>query len=602
MSPTLLGSGLKSLLDSPEFFLAPGGKVSAQAELEATLQALFLSSETHHKAIACRFPARLAWLRKVLSIDNKTLPEYECRRLNNWLAKLGVDSLTLIFPVSVLNSPASMFGHTFLRLDRKAAKQPDLLAWTVNFAAHSEGEGGVPFAFNGLFGGYPGRFTLAHYYERVKAYSDIENRDIWEYELNYSASEVHFMLLHLWELLPVYFEYYFIDENCSYHLLALLEAARSDLHLTRSFYWDATPAATVRAVVSVPGLLKKVNYRPSLRRDINASAKLLVLPDQKMAKGLALGEMALNADVLLNKPGIERVRILELAAKYLAYQQARSWRPANKKQGLLGGGKRNDVDERLEQQRSNRLFQLLTERSGIALELSAPVIKRPDYRPDQGHSSHRMALRYGSESSEQYMQFDWRWAYHDAYDPDSGFVEGSQLAFLKPALRFYPAKNNWQIEELSIVDIVSTPTRNYFIRPISWQASAAMSRYDFDSDRPLLGDFTLGAGLSAAWGKGVTASIFTDAQLLVGDEFDDHIALGFGASADLSYTLTTAWKGGIHLEVMQYIEGVSQTAYQLAGKLRLSANKDSAALLEVSTNRQFSDSFLQAEISWQYYF
>jgi len=293
-SSSIFGTKDKSLIDDEKFFLSGQGKYSPQLELEATLEKLFAPSEDNNEAIACRFPARLAWLKKALEIDNSVMPAYQCRHLNNWLRNLNADSLTLIFPVSVLNSPASMFGHTFLRLDRKAEKKPDLLAWTVNFAAHAEEGRGLSFAFNGLTGGYPGRFTLAPYYERVKAYSDIESRDIWEYALSYSPDEVNYILLHLWELLPAYFDYYFIDENCSYQLLGLLEVARPGLNLTRGFNWDATPADTVRAITNAPGLLKAVKYRPSLRENINARTEALDIEEQVIAKSLALGEMQLS--------------------------------------------------------------------------------------------------------------------------------------------------------------------------------------------------------------------------------------------------------------------------------------------------------------------
>ena len=130
-----------------------------------------------------------------------------------------------------------------------------------------------------------------------------------------------------------------------------------------------------------------------------------------------------------------------------------------------------------------------------------------------------------------------------------------------------------------------------------------MKRYDFDDDeRPLLGDFKLGAGLSYQLGMSTQASIFADTQFLVGDEFDHDSALGFGASAEIIYTITNVWKGGIYTEAMQYVEGVNQTAYQFGGRLRLSVDQDSAALLEFSTKREFSGSFLQAQLSWQVYF
>mgnify|MGYP003383966823 FL=1 len=596
---SLRGSRQTSLVDEPRFFLSPVGKISAQAELEATIEKLFTSIENNNEMVACRFPARLAWLQKVLDIDKSTLPNYQCSDLNNWLHNLDADSLTVIFPVSVLNSPASMFGHTFLRLDRRAEKKPDLLAWTVNFAAYADQGRGFGFALNGIFGGYPGRFTLAPYYQRVKAYSDIENRDMWEYELNYSAAEVHFMLLHLWELLPAYFDYYFIDENCSYHLLALLEVARPGINLTKNFYWDATPVDTVRAISSVPGLLKKVNYRPSLRENIKTDAAALSFPEQKIAKALALGELKLHEPVFADKAEIAQAEILELATSYLSYLQASSYKAQNvlalAPEVVIEAGRRDVL--------ANRQHRLLTARSNMAVVLPEPLKEEPDFRPDQGHSSRRMGLRYGSEGSGQYLQFDFRWAYHGLYDPDGGFMEGAQLEFLAPSFRFYPKENNWQFEGINFVGIISAPARNYFIRPFSWKASASLRRYQFDdNERPLTADFKTGAGLSYELANDVAVSVFVDTQLLLTNEFDDSAALGFGASTEIIYTLTDKWKAGLHTELMQYVEGVSQTSYSLGGKLRLSLDKNSAAVLELAENREFSHSFVKAQLSWQYYF
>lgn len=599
LPPSLLGTRETSLVDAPHFFLSPEGKTSAQAEFEATLEQLFSPAEDNDAAVACRFPARLAWLRKVLAIDKNTLADYKCRSLNKWLRNLDADGLTLIFPVSVLNSPASMFGHTFLRLDRRADKQPDLLAWTVNFAAYADQERGLGFAVNGIFGGYPGRFSLAPYAKRVQDYSDIENRDMWEYELSYSPAEVNFILLHLWELLPAYFDYYFIDENCSYQLLALLEVARPELNLMRGFYWDATPAATVRAISDAPGLLTKVNYRPSLREKIKDRAQVLPLSQQQIAKALALGELQLHAPVFTNKTESAQAKILGLATDYLSYLQASSHKP----QGIFDHVREADAIEARRELLANRQHGLLAARSNMTVDLPEPLVTEPAFRPDQGHRSRRIGLRYGSEASESYAEFDFRWAYHDIYDPDSGFIEGAQLEFLAPSLRFYPEENKWQFAGINFINIISSPARNYFIRPIAWKASAALRRYHFDGDEDVLsGDFKFGAGLSYQLGEQIAASVFFDTHLLLANEFDDSVGLGFGASSKVIYTLSDKWKGGFHTELMQYVEGVTQTSYKVSGSLRLSLDKDRALVVELSENREFSNSFFQGQLSWQYYF
>jgi hypothetical protein len=88
-----------------------------------------------------------------------------------------------------------------------------LLDYTVNYAASTQQERGLSFAFKGLFGGYQGSFSVEPYYAQVKRYGDLENRDIWEYRLALSYEEVIRMMMHAWELKSAKLDYYFIDEN-----------------------------------------------------------------------------------------------------------------------------------------------------------------------------------------------------------------------------------------------------------------------------------------------------------------------------------------------------------------------------------------------------
>jgi len=630
-SPTLTGTGVVSSVDDEEFFLSDQGKVSPQAELETTLTHFFSSSPDDDEAIACRFPARLAWLTSALHINKNMLPAYQCTHLHSWLTHLDADGLTLIFPVSVLNSPGSMFGHTFLRFDRKQENKPDLLAWTVGYAAHSEGEDGLSFALNGLLGGYPGRFTLSRYHARVKAYSDIENRDLWEYELDYTRAEIHALLLHLWELLPVYFDYYFIDENCAYQLLAVMEAARPELALTQQFYADATPAETVRVVTNTPGLLKNAYYRPSHRQIIWARAETLARPDQELARALALGEITLDDEQLNISDDYIRAEILELAADYVVYLEALE---TNKKDffemkipdhqiadnvapddvpygdgsgGLAGdlAGEESADDEnnrnRLDQQ--VLLHQLLAARSKVEVESQLPEIPAPRYRPDQGHRGRRIALRYGYEDPDQFLQMDFRWAYHDLYDPSRGYVQGAQLEFLQPAFRYYPEGNHFKFESIDFVNIISAPVRNYFIRPYSWEASASLKRYRFDeNDRPLMGDVRAGIGVSYQLTEGSAASIFANGAINISDKFDQDVALAAGGRAEVMSTITDSWQVGLYAHAMQYFEGETQTSYRYGGTLRYSLGQNNAMVVDVGEDKEFGDSFFSTQLSWQFYF
>ncbi len=61
----------------------------------------------------------------------------------------------------------------------------------------------------------------------------MEQRDLWEYRTNLTEAEVRRMTLHILEMQGIYTDYYFLDENCSYDLLFLLEAARPSVYANR---------------------------------------------------------------------------------------------------------------------------------------------------------------------------------------------------------------------------------------------------------------------------------------------------------------------------------------------------------------------------------
>ena len=198
--PDRFGSGYTSQADDPAFFLSENGKHSPRAELKATLDAIQIDGEGDDHAL-CRFPARATWLSQQLDLS---LPEIECPGFQEWSETLNTETVTLVFAASYLNSPSSMFGHTFLRLDPPQDDDETnlLLANTISYAADAAAhDSELLFAYKGIFGGYPGITTVQPYYEKIRLYSDIEHRDLWEYKLNLTQDEVDLMIAHAWDCL-----------------------------------------------------------------------------------------------------------------------------------------------------------------------------------------------------------------------------------------------------------------------------------------------------------------------------------------------------------------------------------------------------------------
>ena len=210
-----------------------------------------------------------------------------------WRAAIDANQLTLVFASAYVNNPGSMYGHTLLRVDAAAQdERTRLLAYAISFAAGTDETNGFVYALKGLVGGYRGVFSMLPYYLKVREYSDLEHRDLWEYELDLNAAEIERVLAHAWELLPVYFDYFFFDENCAYHLLGLLQVARPDLELTAQFPLWALPVDSVRALTEHAGLVRKIVYRPS--SSTLMAERLVRMPPQerRMARDLALGALS----------------------------------------------------------------------------------------------------------------------------------------------------------------------------------------------------------------------------------------------------------------------------------------------------------------------
>ena len=404
----LLGSGYISKVDSTEFFNAADGKVDPKAELLATLESFFplanVKREEIQQPLQCAFIARFQWLKQKLQFDARRLASLPCPEYEEWISIIAPNGVTLIFPSAYMNNPSSMFGHTLLRIDRGGQNETSqLVSYSINYAARTDESSGLAFAYKGLFGKYPGYFSVLPYYEKVNEYNDLENRDIWEYTLNFTQTEVLRMLRHAWELDDIHFEYYFVDENCSYQLLSLLQLARPGFQFTSEFTLWATPVDTLRAVLDEQNLLESVEYRPSAQTRIAHQSSFLTGTETDLVLDLVYGRRQPDdSDISAYSPQRQAL-MLELAFDYLQFLH-------NERE--LG---RDQV--------AQRSIGLLKMRSGVDTTSPAGKVPDPKYRPDQGHETSRLALVRGRLEDTNYTELSLRPTYHDLLDDRRGFVE-----------------------------------------------------------------------------------------------------------------------------------------------------------------------------------
>lgn len=469
------------------FYLSPRGADDPEAELEATLAGFFAEPpplpEVQHPQ--CQFPARFAWLHGKLGFDFARLPVQRCHRFDEFWGRVSAQSATLVFSSYFVNSPASAFGHTLLRLDKsdgaREGRHFELLDYGVNYSATVNTTNALIYAFKGLFGLYPGQFSSYPYYYKVREYNDYESRDLWEYDLALTPPQVALLIAHLWELGSTSFDYYYISRNCSYHLLAALEAAAPELDLLAHLGHVAVPADTVKVVERVPGLVKGVRYRPSIRSQFRGRARDL---SNAQLDAVALLAKDPAAPLPAAMGPAERARVLDASLDLVDLR--------NPKGILLG-------DDAAAMQHKQRLLE---RRSALPVQSEELLLQPPRmHAPDRGHGSLRVGLGGGASSETgPFATVDLRLALHDLGDPPAGYPELAQLEFLPTRLRYNGRARSLWLEEIFLARVASIAPMDRFDQPLSWKMKAgAETLRDGGCAGCLAASFETGAGATLAF-------------------------------------------------------------------------------------------------------
>ena len=573
--------GFRSLVDDPKFFLAKVGKKDSEAELDATIRAFFqpvVENETHP---VCRFPARFDWLKEKLGIDESRLPLARCEPFEALIKQIQPNAITLIFPASHMNSPASMYGHTLLTI--RTVAESDLLSYAVNYAAQTQETFGPLYIVKGLFGRYKGYFSILPYYAKLAEYSDVNDRDIWEYPLDLNAEEIRRLLAHVYEMQEIYADYFFFSENCSYDLLFLLDAARPGLDLTDHCAWWVIPLDTIREVKK-SGLMRDAVYRPS--RSTKVKHLVSLLPEDGRRNALRIADGTLEPEKLLKgeTKTEEKIKVCELAGEYLQYVYAKKELP--------------------ESTYVPRFLKTLKARSalGLADDEEASRIPAP-VRPDEGHHSNRLSLGFGVDEDRTFEEIRLRPAYHTLLDNEPGYKPGSQIVFTDFVMRYYSQDRKLELESVDLIDIVSIAPRDDFFKHRSWKFRMDFFRRDVRKDEDDL-VYRLNPGVGRAYESRVLGLFYLmlETDFHVGGALDGGYSAGAGASAGLVKSLTRSWK--VQLLASDVYHGLGDTDNLITAGLgqNLQIHPDMSVSMDLTGDWNDQNSGLEGVIRWNAFF
>lgn len=224
-------SGKKSVINADsDFFLSPEGYKDPKAEYFSTLKAITDSniSKGNQHAI-CRYPARFNYILHSLNLKTDYFPKPKCTEYSEYLQKVPIDTVSVVFASENNISPSSMMGHTFIKLSgtNKNGRKEHSFSY---FAALNNID--LKFYIDVLTVGIDGAYVLSPYSEKSAEYLYKEKRSLWEFDLKLTPREIERLKMHLWELKGSNIRYSLISHNCNTAVISILKTANSDLDST----------------------------------------------------------------------------------------------------------------------------------------------------------------------------------------------------------------------------------------------------------------------------------------------------------------------------------------------------------------------------------
>ncbi len=566
--------------DDKNFFFAKDGATNPRAELLATIAAFYRTNIFGDEHPQCRFVARFAWLKQRLSIDERFLPVVHCREYKSWHSTMQAQRVSIIFPTYYLNSPSSMFGHTLLRLDPSVdTEQSKLLSYAVNFAANTDAvDNSIFYAYKGITGAYPGLFSVVPYFKKIREYNRFEERDIWEYSLNLTPIEVERMVMHLWELRNINFDYYFFDENCSYRLLELLEVARPALKLRDLFGLTTAPIDTIKAIDQA-GLIESSQYRPAQITELSALLNTISKKEQRLVKQIAVAPSRIEHPDFAKIPINMRRNVIDAAYRYLRYQQS--------------GKAKNKIV-------SKHSFQLLKSLNALPRHSHKSNSLVPPVPPEQGHGSRQISTGLTERNNKLYSKLSFRAAFHSLEDNLKGFLAGAQINMANTELRMNKKPQQVELDRLDVIDIFSLNPRTDFFQSVSWRVFTGLERQFVNDEDRLVAHLSGGAGLTYSVAQKAVVYSFAITRIERGKETVAYIlepAVGIANGLLWHFKNSTA---RLELSAEQFLNGSYRSRMTYLHNFVLTRNQ--SIKLSFTEEKHSNMQFSTVSINYQYYF
>ena len=448
--------GAHSRVTADEFFLSINGKNNATAELIETIR--LLDSKDGFE-IACNFPARYRWIRST----KKGVADFDlnrCVELQNFLKSFQKETLSIVFVSEFIDVPASAFGHIMLVF--KNSNSPLPLADTIHFAAVTEHEDFLKYAYRGLTGGYDGFFIRQPLFEKQYEYNITEQRALHFYKLNFSEEEISRIIFHLYELRKARFNYYFVDENCAFYIGQLLDTAFENEDLGFQQSKIVLPIDVVRKYAD--RIVARSTFAPSLLKAENLIGNLSAQEQQKIS------DIIHQQDNPNNQLSDQVKETLALHYQYTFRRQ------------------------RVAYDNFQTVESLQYHPSSFTSNLTNPLDEK---------NSGRVLLGVHSSRNLTSTIIGYRPMQRDIYAPQQNYLQESELSVFD--IQTVVNDQTFNLDQANLINLRSLPKRSVLRKDLSWNFYAGFNRKNTEQIlRPEI-EFGLGESIgsqnwTAGWG------------------------------------------------------------------------------------------------------
>jgi hypothetical protein len=486
-----------------------------EKEMELSLQKIL-----HHESrdlFLCNYPGRSFWLINKFDLPTEEINFNHCTEMLEWSNQFLDNEFNLAFASSDSSSPASIFGHTFLALHKENGSY--LNGYAVNYAANfGHQQNSIAYLAYGVAGGYPGIITVTPLHKKIKEYTYENQRDIFLFKLSLDSKQKKQVIFTLWERKSARFDYFFIDENCSYNILKIIQIVEPNIKAYSNLFNQVIPFETVKSV-SNANLISSTSVIYASEKKVRALAKNYSETDQRLLK-----------DLVTQKINYEYwVKTTDKLNEYFALRYV-NWSiqkdTIDRKYGRKLRTKLLQANLKKEQDNPNRNFDSIQ-----------------SYNPDpllKAHPPNRASLLVNKSNKFNHsLDFNLRWAYHDLLDPVSPSLKNASVEAFSGTFRL--DDNNLKLEEFDFISIKSLPNYSLLFPEKSKNFRLSIERTDLTKNK---------LGLSSTWGRGLSIHANQDdiiyalanLEMTISSNVNNEFAIGYSGELGLNKNLNEKYR------------------------------------------------------------